>query len=343
MSRKGKCNMPDNFIDFKLVKQQVSMFIVLDHYSIRLRQSNKTELRGKCPLPTHTSKSSTESFGVQIEKNIWACQSQSCAASRGGKRGGNVLDFVAVMENCTIRQAAEKLSQWFAVSPAAPFRSATSTPEKSSSTGQLVAEKRSDREATGDSNKPLSFTLKDIDPTHPYITGRGITEKTAHEFGVGYFPGRGMMQGRVVIPIQNEFGELVAYAGRSIDNTEPKYKMPAGFRKSVELFNLLRAVATGNATTIIVEGFFDCMHVHQAGFPCVALMGSSMSNEQTALLCKYFTGALLMLDGDAAGREATEKLLVELGSRIWVKAVLLPDGVQPDNLSADELADQINQ
>ena len=61
-----------------------------------------------------------------------------------------------------------------------------------------------------------------------------------NDFGIGYFPGKGSMSGRVVIPIHNERGELVAYAGRAIDQTEPKYKLPAGFKKSAVLFNLHR-------------------------------------------------------------------------------------------------------
>ena len=55
------------------------------------------------------------------------------------------------------------------------------------------------------------------------------------------------MSGRVVIPIHNERGELVAYAGRSIDGSEPKYKLPAGFHKSLELFNLHRAIGETDA------------------------------------------------------------------------------------------------
>jgi DNA primase len=59
-----------------------------------------------------------------------------------------------------------------------------------------------------------------LNAKHPYLRSRGIKEETAREFGVGFFSGKGSMSGRVVIPISNERGELVAYAGRSIDNTE---------------------------------------------------------------------------------------------------------------------------
>ena len=74
--------MADTFIDFRIVKQNITIEMVLDHYKIKLRRVNKTSLRGRCSLPTHTSEKSGESFSVQTEKNIWACQSGSCAASR---------------------------------------------------------------------------------------------------------------------------------------------------------------------------------------------------------------------------------------------------------------------
>src|ERR1051325_7808950 len=122
------------------------------------------------------------------------------------------------------------------------------------------------------------------------------------------------MSGRIVIPIYNLHGQLVAYAGRALDNREPKYKLPAGFRKVLELFNLQRAMATGSRIVIVVEGYFDCVRVHQAGFPCVvALMGSSLSAAQESGLRRHCEGIVLMLDGDAAGRAATDVIATRLG------------------------------
>ena len=66
--------MSKNFIDFRALKQRVSILSVLDHYGIALRRVNSGSLRGKCPLPMHSSEHSKESFGVHVGKNIWACQ-----------------------------------------------------------------------------------------------------------------------------------------------------------------------------------------------------------------------------------------------------------------------------
>src|SRR5919205_33744 len=88
------------WIDFKTVKSAVSIERVLDHYGIRLKRVNRTSLRGPCPLPQHTSKETTTSFGVNLEKNVWACQSASCVKARSGRKGGNQLDLVAALEQC---------------------------------------------------------------------------------------------------------------------------------------------------------------------------------------------------------------------------------------------------
>ena len=64
--------------------------------------------------------------------------------------------------------------------------------------------------------------------------------ETVRQFGTGFFPGCGSMAGRIVIPIHDEGGRLVAYAGRSVDGAEPRYRFPTGFMKSTILFNLHR-------------------------------------------------------------------------------------------------------
>jgi len=239
------------------------------------------------------------------------------------------------MEHCTVRDAAVKLAAWFSLTPnnTAPRLAAKGgiqKPPAAENGGEGTAE-----------NKTLTFQLKGVDPSHAYLRDRGIQKETAEAFGVGIFSGKGTMSGRCVIPIHNERGELVAYAGRAIDDSEPKYKLPSGFRKSLELFNFHRAVAKTPAgrgsTVVLVEGFFDCMKVNEAGYPCVALMGCSLSSEQEHLLCRHFTGVILLLDGDDAGRAGTDDCLLRLGRELWVKAIQLTVGAQPDSLTIGEL------
>jgi DNA primase len=166
------------------------------------------------------------------------------------------------------------------------------------------------------------------------LAGRGVDRATAVEFGVGFYAGPGLLSGRIVIPIANAHGETVAYAGRALDGSLPKYKLPAGFRKGWELFNLHHASAPGSKTVIVVEGYFDCLRVHQAGLPwVVALLGSSLSAEQEAALLERFDRVILLLDGDAAGRAASRTIALRLSERCLVAVVSVPDGAQPDQLS----------
>jgi DNA primase len=333
-----------DWVSFDEIKKVVTLRMAIDHYGIQLRHVNATTLRGKCPLPTHSSKESKESFTATLTKGIggaWACQSQSCIKVRG-RVGGNVLDFVAAMEECSVREAAVKLQSWFLVPTAGNGPGINSKePRAKSFAGKgpeenPISKKESDGEGESGSNKPLAFTLQKIDHAHPYLTERGVSIETAEKFGVGFFSGKGSMHDRVVIPIHNPEGELVAYAGRSIDGSEPRYKFPAGFHKSLELYNLHRV--REEVSVVLVEGFFDCMKVAQAGFPCVALMGSTLSDAQEELIRQYFAHVVMMLDGDEAGRGAGEGIADRLHRAVFqVDVITLADGVQPDQLSTVEL------
>ena len=340
------------WVDFKAVKEAVSMEMILAHYGIGLRKVNQTSLRGNCPLPTHSDKATENSFSVSTTKNAWACQSSSCRQARDGKTGGNVLDFVAVMESCSIRDAGLKIQEWFRVEASnerpkdyVPSRDRPKkklATEKKDGGGDEVQAKSPDDSGSDEDvevvNEPLEFQLKSVDTTHPYIRNRGLKQETAEYFGVGFFHGRGSMSERVVIPIHNEDGALVAYAGRSVDDSEPKYKLPAGFKKSLVLFNLHRALQTKSKIVIVVEGFFDCMKIFQAGFPyAVALMGSALSEHQEKLLVENFDRVVVMLDGDEGGRSATSEIALRLVRKVFVQVIEMPEGKQPDQLSSEEL------
>lgn len=320
--------MKRDWVDFRAVKQAVSMEMVLASYGVRLHHLDGEHFRGRCPLPAHTSKNSRESFIVNVQKNAWACHSDSCVAARGGRIGGNVLDFVSAMENCSPREAALKLQEAFIVVPALSAASRCPVHRPAATVQPTIS--RSD-------NKPLSFVLRRIDHSHPYLAERDIDADTIRHFGIGYNRGAGSMAGRIVIPIHDENGFLVGYAGRAVDRTEPKYRFPARFRKALVLFNLHRAAAAGKSV-VVVEGFFDCFKVHQAGLSCVvALMGCTLSLWQEALLQERFQEAVLFLDGDKAGRAASVTIAERLVSKLSTRIVEIPADRQPDQLGADQI------
>lgn len=315
--------MSSQWVDFAAIKESVDIEQVLEHYRVRLKRVRKEYLRGLCPLPTHGSAQSRESFGVDTGRNVWACHSASCCQARRGKVGGNILDLVACMEACSIRLAALRLRTW------------SITTGETGLADQLVSKgKRAGR--SQEEIPRLSFTLRL--QWHPYLEQRGIRWQTAAWFGAGYYGGSGFLRGRMVFPIHDEGGELVAYAGRTMDGREPRYLFPTGFPKSQVIFNLHRAVefaARQGGVVIVVEGFFDCMKVHQAGYGnVVALMGASLSDRQSELLDTYFQKLVVMLDGDEAGRRASQVLAARWPA---AKMAWVPAGWQPDQLSSEEI------
>ena len=288
---------------------------VLEHYRIgELKRSGKNHLRGRCPLHRGEGR---ETFHADTAEQVFHCF--SCGA------GGSVLDLVAAIERCDLRQAAEKLSSW-RYSLAADCRAWQPTVTKKIN-----------------SLRPLGFRLRGVDPRHPYLRSRGIGEATAVEFGIGFYAGPGLMSSRLVIPIYDDAGQLVGYCGRSLDGSAPRYKFPRAFAKSQLLFNLHRAMAARQPAVIVVEGFFDCLKVHQAGFPSVvALMGSALSERQRWLLVQNFREIALMLDGDQAGRQARAVISAKLAQDCLVRTVQLGNNVQPDQLSSQSLQEMLD-
>jgi DNA primase len=312
---------PGDWVHFREVKEAVSIEAVLRHYQVRGLRRQRGQLQGPCPI--HGGKRK-DSFRASVTKNAFHCF--SCPAQ------GNVLDFVAAMESCSVREAALRLQHWFGVVPRTGSRP---TPPQPPAMPRKPQESLTGSEKKEGRNPVLGFRLRGVDGSHPYLRQRGIESATAVEFGVGLYSGPGLMSGRIVIPIRNERGEIVAYVGRALGEELPKYKLPAGFQKGRALFNLHRALATGQTTVIVVEGYFDCMKVHQAGFAnVVALMGCSLSQFQAQVLEERFERVILMLDGDKPGRQATQVIRHQLAAKTRPMVIHLPDGMQPDQLSS---------
>lgn len=312
------------WVDLAAIKRQVSITQVLQHYHVRLKSVGREQLRGRCPLPTHRSEHSQESFQVHVGKNVWACHSESCCAGRQGKRGGNILDLVAHLEHCSIRGAGLRIQAWDHVQNLGRMQE------------ELVSKGNSG--VLDENRRPVPLTFSLSLGWHAYLEQRGIERTTAAWFGVGYYAGNRFLRGRIGFPLHDERGCLVGYAGRSVDGTEPRYLFPPGLRKSQVIFNLHRATEAAGRQgnwAIVVEGFFDCLKVHQAGYAnVVALMGVSASERQSELLRTRFRKLVLMLDGDAAGTQASRALLQR-----WPTALEapVPAGRQPDQLSSVEI------
>lgn len=327
------------FVDFKKVKAQVSIIQVLERYGIlpSLKQAGD-RLSGCCPI--HKGSNSTQ-FRVSVSRNCWNCFG-NCG------QGGNVIDLVQLLAGVSFREAALLLQEWFM--PTIGTSASSGTPAASSlhppSMPSLPppAEEPGDDE-TGD-NPPLSFELKSLKQDHPYAAERGLTNATVKGYGIGYCS-KGCLRGYLAIPIRNREGQLVAYIGRwpgDPPGDTPKYKLPKGFRKNLELFNLDRATQ-GDASQplLVVEGVFDCLHLVQLGYPrTVALLGSTLSARQEVLLSNaigYKGGIFLLLDADDAGCKGAADAAGRLSRFEAVRIIDIGQfRSQPEQLSAEEAA-----
>ncbi len=334
-----------SFVDFKAVKSAITMEHVLQHYGLHEQfKKSGDSLSGPCPI--HKGHNATQ-FRVSISKNIWNCFSEC-------KHGGNTLDFIAKMENVTIHAAALKAIEWFHLDPGSMSANAEGEKEQPSETvedepavkAKPVSKKAEPESQSVAPNKALKFRLDKLEREHPYLLERGLTLETLVDFGVG-FCAKGMMADRIAIPIHNAEGGVVAYAGRfpgEPPESTPKYKLPQGFRKSLEVYNIDRAIKEpADMPLVIVEGFFGCMTLHQHGYrKVVALMGSSMSAAQEEIVRTHTTRnsqVIIMLDEDEAGRAGREDIAVRLAKFVFVKVHTFDeDGKQPEQMSAEEVA-----
>lgn len=350
--------MPTTWVDFKTVRSTVSFQAVLEHYGVELK-SKGDQLQGFCPLPGHSGQRKSPSFSVNVQRNIFQCF--GCGAK------GNVIDFTALMEGFdptdakAIRQAALLLQERHLEPAPTPLRtnaargggkshgSEPPTADPDTQSGSSAAQQTKPVVI----NAPLDFTLKNLDPDHPYLKGRGLTPETIVTFGLGYCS-KGLMKGRIAIPLHDIEGNLIGYAGRIVDDqaigpNTPKYLLPGSrdrdgtahqFSKGLFLFNAFR-LEKPVTELVVAEGFFGAMWLHQCGYNAVAIMGSSVSETQTAQIIDLVepNGRVwIMPDGDAAGRRWGDDLVRALAPNRWVRIVSLPEGSDPEAYSADALS-----
>lgn len=334
------------FVDFRAVKREVSMQQVLEHYGLLDQMHrNGDSLTGTCPIHGGDNKTA---FRVSLSKNCWNCFSR-CGC------GGNVLDFVAKKENVSLLKAANLLVEWFKLTIESPERDtpspheppAESRVQKRNTPPKRNPETEPGVEETGE-NVPLEFTLKNLQPDHAYLHERGLASETIQAFGLGLCT-KGILKGRIAIPIHNPSGQLVAYAGRALDGASEKYQFPKGFKKSLELFNLHQAKAESTEQPlVIVEGFFGVMNLWQHGLRrAVALMGRYLSPAQEALIRRHtdsHSQVVVMLDEDEPGRLAREQIAGRLAHFAFVRIhSFTAEGMQPDRLSAEDVRALLNQ
>ncbi len=343
--------MASSWIDFKALREQLRFEDVLTHYGVELKVKG-TQHMGFCPLPGHAGKRKSPSFSANLERKIFHCF--GCQAK------GNILDFAALMERAdpsdgaALRKVALELQARFCSAAAdvkpSSARSEKPQPEESPTEPDPELELGSLPVVV---NEPLDFELKELDPEHPYLAGRGFVGATVEHFGLGYCA-RGSLANRVAIPLRNMSGQLIGYAGRVVDDAtisddNPRYRFPAKrkrddrvleFKKTLFLYNGHR-FASPRENLGVVEGFPSVWWLHQNGFPnVVATMGAECSDEQADLIVNLVRprGTVWIVpDGDKAGEKLAQSLLLKVSPHRFVRWVKLGEGRQPTDLSVQEM------
>lgn len=313
-------------VDFKALKKKVSIVQVLTHYGVldgmvRVEDS----LSGCCPV---CESDNADAFRVSIQKNIWNCFA--------GCSGGNILDLVSQIEGVSIRNGALKIQEWFEEREAQGEPDDADTSACQETVGHASPDtddtRPSDARSLVSLNPPLSFTLKSLDPEHPYLEAQGLDRLTIDEFGIGYCA-KGIMRDHVAIPIHSIDGQLVAYMGCKVSESDcgvtGKFKFPKNFDRSCELFNLFRASATASDDPlVIVNNPFVCMKLWQAGMRnVVMLLENDISTHHEALLGSTLgrhNRVQLFLDPALCSAEEMRQLTVALAELYYLKTVECP-------------------
>lgn len=206
-----------------------------------------------------------------------------------------------------------------------------------------------------------------------YYKSRGYSKKTLVRFGMGYAPDDwrkllGYMRekgysyeelyeanlanksekngkinyydsfrGRVMVPIIDARGNVVAFGGRVLDDSKPKYINTSDtlvYKKSLGVFGLNFAKNTKEKTLILVEGYMDAISLHQAGFDnAIACLGTALTSEMAHLLSRYCDEIILSYDADEAGQKATKRAIEIFSSiNMKIRVARLTGGKDPDEI-----------
>jgi DNA primase len=314
--------------DFAKIKRRVSLKMVLDRYGVKLKPAGKNWV-ASCPVHGGDN---PRAFSADLDKNGWRCFT-------GCDQGGNVLDLVALKEfgdkkPSNINKAARLLNDWFPGSGKAnsgDFTKKTTTgkePAISAPPAACGGQQTDYKKSEARTNQPLKFELKHLDPDHLFFSDRGLLPATVNFFGLGFQANGKFIGNRIAIPLHDEKGVLLGYAGKALTEEQAaadgKYKYPGGFLKSIVVYNLHR-LQPGHKLLIVVESPISVWWLYQNGWPnVVSLLGSSLSEEQVKLIASYFVGRkggiILLLDNDQAGQNCLQKCLSVLAKRLFVTA-----------------------
>ncbi len=343
-------SIPDDKIEE--IRRRADIASLIGEY-VTLKKAGKNYL-GLCPF--HQEK--TPSFTVSPDKQMFYCF--------GCSEGGNVFSFLMKLNHLTFPEAARHLAKKVGV--VIPERT-MSREEKGRYT--LAEQIRQVNELAA------VFFIKSLqspigEDAREYLRKRGIGEPAIRTFRLGFAPegwshlleflekkgvspklaeqagllvertGKSQghydrFRGRVMIPIEDVDGRVIAFGGRVMGTGEPKYMNSpesAVYTKGNTLYGLARTreAVREKGFALLVEGYFDLIALWSAGITNVAaVLGTALTRAQVDLLRRYSTRVVAVFDPDEAGRKALARSLeLFLAGNVHARAVILPDGHDPD-------------
>lgn len=323
--------------------------VISSHINLKRRGKN---LVGLCPF--HNEK--TPSFTVYPESRSFYCF--GCGA------GGDVISFVRRMDNLDYIEAVKAVAQMAGMS----------MPEDGYD-DTLAKQRKRLLEANREAARFYHSCL--MDPKNKdaldYFLKRGLSINTIRRFGLGYAPndwrelinhlrslgftehelvlanlarrsdknGRANyydnFRNRVMFPIIDLRGNVIAFGGRVMDDSKPKYINTSDtlvYKKSNGVFAMNLAKNNNDNKFILVEGYMDVIALHQAGFTnAIACLGTAFTNEQANLLSRYAEEIIICYDNDEAGKTATARALGVLGKTgLKLRVVTMAGGKDADEI-----------
>lgn len=313
---------------------------------VRLKKSGRN-YTGLCPF--HNEKS--PSFSVSRDKQIYKCF--------GCGEAGNVITFVMKTRNLSFIDAVRILAERVHID--LDFLESGNN-KKNNANEKLL-------KLNVDAARFFFSNLKQNERANEYFLRRGITQNTIRKFGLGYAfdDWHGAMnyllrkgytekelltngliikndkgnrydrfRNRIMFPVFDYRGKVIGFGGRVMDDSKPKYlnspETPL-FKKGINLYGLNFALKNQSSRTfIIVEGYMDCIALHQCGITnAVASLGTALTQSQAKLLKRYADNIIISYDADTAGQKATLRgLKILKDNGLEVKVLKVPRGKDPD-------------
>ena len=335
---------PDSFLQELKLRSDITE-IASSYVNLKRHGRNMV---GLCPF--HGEK--TPSFNIYTENGSFYCF--GCGA------GGDVITFIMKIENLDYVEAVKFLAQ----------RAGMEMPENTYDDSLSKLRMRI-YEANREAARFFHATLLSQRGQSGlnYLRGRALSDRTIRHFGLGFADddwnslcnhlknkgfseyeiysanlafkrknGNGIYDrfvNRVMFPIIDLRGNVIAFGGRIMTDEKPKYLNTSDtpvFKKSENLFSLNNAKSSGTRTLILCEGYMDVIALNQAGFTnAVATLGTALTNEQAVLMKRYADEVIICYDADGAGQKATARAIDILrNAGLPIKILTVPSGKDPD-------------